>query len=161
VADTSRTTHHTSPNPQSLLLLLAFALRVFRLDFQELRGDEAFGYFFSLRSYDDIIATTLALREPHPVGSYFLQHIWLGWAGHSEFALRFVSVWFGVLAVALLYRLARRLELSPSTASVAALLLAASPYAVWHSQDARMYSILLALTLANPTFAALVSGLFR
>ena len=154
--DTSRITHHARPNsqslipnPQSLLLLLAFSLRLFRLDFQELRGDEAFGYFFSLRAYDDIIAATLALREPHPVGSYFLQHLWLSWAGHSEFALRFVSVWFGVLAVALLWRLARRLELSQAAASVGALLLAVSPYAIWHSQDARMYSILLALTLAS------------
>ena len=135
--------------PLPAILLLAFALRLFRLDFQELRGDEAFGYFFSLRAYDDIIASTLSLHEPHPVGSYFLQHIWLGWAGHSEFALRFVSVWFGVLTVALLYRLARRLELTLATASVGALLLAVSPYAIWHSQDARMYSILLALTLAS------------
>lgn len=156
MADNSRFTFYVSRIAQSLIsniqypiLLLAFALRVFRLDFQELRGDEAFGYFFSLRPYDDIIAATLALREPHPVGSYFLQHLWLGWVGHSEFALRFVSVWFGVLAVALLYRLARRLELSPATASVGALLLAVSPYAIWHSQDARMYSILLAVTLAS------------
>jgi len=136
-------------NSQIAILLLAFALRLFRLDYQELRGDEAFGYFFSLRTLDDIVAATLSLAEPHPVGSYFLQHFWLGWAGHSEFALRFVSVWFGVLAVALIYRLARRLELPPQTAAVGALLLAASPYAVWHSQDARMYSILLALTLAS------------
>ncbi|RLT44935.1 MAG: phospholipid carrier-dependent glycosyltransferase [Chloroflexi bacterium] len=136
-------------NTQYAIVFLAFALRLFRLAFQELRGDEAFGYFFSLRTYDDIIATTLSLREPHPVGSYFLQHLWLGWAGHSEFALRFVSVWCGVLAVALLYRLARRLQLSPATASTGAFLLAVSPYAIWHSQDARMYSILLALTLAS------------
>ena len=154
MADTSYITFYVSRiaairNSQLAIFLLAFALRLFCLDFQELRGDEAFGYFFSLRPYDDIIAATLALREPHPVGSYFLQHIWLEWAGHSEFALRFVSVWFGVLAVALLWRLARRLELSPATASAGALLMAISPYAIWHSQDARMYSILLALTLAS------------
>lgn len=135
------------------IFLLAFALRVFRLDFQELRGDEAFGYFFSRRSYGDIIAATLALREPHPVGSYFLQHLWLEWAAPvgvpGEFVVRFVSVWFGVLGVALLYRLARSLALSHTTAALGALLLAISPYAVWHSQDARMYSILLALTLAS------------
>lgn len=156
MANTPRRTQHAVCNGsrairnlQIATLLLAFALRLFRLDFQELRGDEAFGYFFSLRAYDDIIAATLSLREPHPVGSYFLQHLWLGWAGHSEFSLRFVSVWFGVLAVALLWRLARRLELSPAVASLGALLLAVSPYAIWHSQDARMYSILLALTLAG------------
>lgn len=135
------------------LLLLAFALRLYRLGFQELRGDEAFGYFFSLRPFSDIVRATLALQEPHPVASYFLQHVWLGWAGESEFALRFISAWFGVLAVALLYRLARRLALSPVTALLATGLLTLSPYAIWHSQDARMYSISLALTLASTWLA--------
>lgn len=131
------------------VLLLAFALRVYLLDNQELRGDEAFGYFFSLRAPGDMVAATLELQEPHPVGSYWLQHGWLAAAGHSEFALRFLSVWFSVLAVALLARLARTLGLAPMTALLAALLVAVSPYAVWHAQDARMYSMSLALTVAS------------
>lgn len=49
-------------------LILAFGLRVFGLGSQELRGDEAFGYFFSLRPFADMIDATLALQEPHPVG---------------------------------------------------------------------------------------------
>lgn len=136
-----------------LTLLLAFALRTYRLDFQELRGDEAFGYFFSLRTFDDIVESTLRLQEPHPVASYFVQKGWLSWAGASEFALRLVSVWFGVLAVALLYRLGRQLELGRGVSTVAAALLALSPYAVWHSQDARMYTMSLALTLASSWLA--------
>ncbi len=131
-----------------LLLLVAFALRVWRLDYQELRGDEVFGYFFSLRTLPDIVAATVELHEPHPVASYYLQHFWLEWAGHSEFALRFTSLWFGVLAVALLYALGRRL-LTPSAALFGTLLLGVSPYALWHSQDARMYSMSLALTIAS------------
>lgn len=130
-------------------ILIAFGLRAYRLGYQELRGDEAFGYFFSLRSFGDILKATLALNEPHPVASYFLQHVWLNGAGHSEFALRYLSVCFGVLAVALIFRLARRLRLAPATAMAAAFLLAISPYAIWHNQDARMYSISLALTLAS------------
>ena len=135
------------------VLLLAFALRVYRLDFQELRGDEAFGYFFSLRTFNAIVQSTLALKEPHPVASYFVQKVWLSWAGQSEFALRFISVWFGTLAVALLYRLGRRLDLSKPASLLAMLLLAVSPYAIWHSQDARMYSMSLALTLASTWLA--------
>ncbi|MFN8489189.1 MAG: glycosyltransferase family 39 protein [Caldilineaceae bacterium] len=142
-----------SPCLPVFLLLLAFALRVYRLDFQELRGDEAFGYFFSLRTFNDIVQSTLALKEPHPVASYFVQKIWLNWAGQSEFALRFISVWFGTLAIALLYRLGRRLDLSKPGSLVAMLLLAVSPYAIWHSQDARMYSMSLALTLASTWLA--------
>lgn len=145
------------------LILVAFALRVVRLDAQELRGDEAFGYFFTLRPYADIVAATLALHEPHPVASYFLQKTWMNWTGDSEFALRFVSVWWGVVAIALLWRLARRLALGPPTALLGAGLLALSPYVIEPSQTARMYSISLALTLASSWLAleALARGRWR
>lgn len=132
---------------------LAFGLRVFRLGSQELRGDEAFGYFFSLRPFEEIVRATLELREPHPVGSYFVEKVWLELAGHSEFALRFISVWFGVLAVALLYRLARRLGVRMGPSALGMALLAVSPYAIWHSQDARMYTTSLALTIASTWLA--------
>ncbi len=130
-------------------MLAGFALRVFRLAAQELRGDEAFGFFFQQGSVGQIVRDTIGLREPHPVGSYLLQKAWAGLTGQSEFALRFVSAWFGALAVALLYRLGRTLGLGRGTALLGAGLLALSPYAIWHSQDARMYTISMALTLAS------------
>lgn len=135
------------------VLLLAFTLRVFRLGYQELRGDEAFGYFFSLNPLPEIVRSTISLREPHPVAGYVVEKGWLALAGHSEFALRFASAWFAMLAVALLYRLARRLAMGRATAILAAALLAVSPYAIWHSQDSRMYSMSLALTLASTWLA--------
>ncbi|HEY65749.1 MAG TPA: phospholipid carrier-dependent glycosyltransferase [Caldilineae bacterium] len=135
------------------VILLAFALRVFRLGAQELRGDETFGYFFSLRPVPDIIWATLTLGEPHPVGSYLIEKGWLSLAGHSEFALRFISAWFGTLAVGIVYRLGRRLGLPRGTAGLGAFLLAISPYAIWHSQDARMYTMSLALTAASTWLA--------
>ena len=138
----------TAPSLALALLLLAFALRLYRLDFQELRGDEAFGYFFVQRDYTEIIDATIALQEPHPVASYFVLKTWLAAAGDSEFALRFLSVWFGVLAVALLLRLAQRIGFPRGPSLLAMALLAISPYAIWHAQDARMYSMSLALTTA-------------
>ncbi len=131
------------------VVLVAFGLRAFRLGYQELRGDEALGRLFSLESLPKLVRQTIELAEPHPVASYVVQGEWLKLAGHTEFALRFVSAWFGVLAVALIYRLARRLGLGKGAAALAGGLLAISPYAIWHSQDARMYSISLALTLAS------------
>ena len=131
------------------ILFAAFGLRCAGLDAQELRGDEAFGYFFSLNPLDEIVDQTLALREPHPVASYWLQHLWLDMAGHGEFALRFLGVWWSVLAVALILPLAIQLTLPTATGLVAASLMALSPYAIWHAQDARMYSMSLALTTAS------------
>ncbi len=132
-----------------LIVLTGYGLRVWRLDYQELRGDEAFGYFFGQSSYAQIVADTLSLHEPHPVASYFVQKAWLGAAGDSEFALRYVSAWFSVAAIALLARLGKRSGLPDSVAALGAALLATSPYAIWHAQDARMYSMSLALTLAS------------
>lgn len=135
------------------ILLFAFALRAAGLGAQELRGDEAFGYFFSLRPVADQMAATIALREPHPIASYIVERQWIAWAGASEYALRFVSLWFGMLAVALLGRLAHRLGLQPAVTLLGIALMAISPYAIWHSQDARMYSMSLALTLASTWLA--------
>ncbi len=132
-----------------LIVLSGYGLRVWRLDFQELRGDEAFGYFFGQSPYAQIVADTLSLREPHPVASYFVQKAWLGVTGDSEFALRYVSAWFSVAAIALLARLGKRSGLPDGVAALSAALLATSPYVIWHAQDARMYSMSLALTLAS------------
>ena len=137
------------------ILLLAFTLRCARLDYQELRGDEAFGYFFSLPALNEIVEQTLDLSEPHPVASYWLQHLWLKVAGHSEFALRFLGVWWSTLAVVLLLPLGKQLALPTATALTGAALMAISPYVIWHAQDARMYNMSLALTLASTVLAVL------
>lgn len=131
------------------ILLMAFALRVYRLGYQELRGDEALGRLFTQSSIAQFTRDTIALKEPHPVGGYILQKGFWSLAGDSEFAMRFVSAWFGVLAVALLFRLGRGLGFGKSAALLASALLAASPYVIWHSQDARMYTLSLALTLGS------------
>ncbi|MCS6849277.1 MAG: glycosyltransferase family 39 protein [Anaerolineae bacterium] len=133
----------------ALIVLLGFAARVYHLDFAELAGDEGFSYVFIQRSYGQMISDTLTMREPHPVGSYFLQKAWVSLAGISEFALRFSSVWFGVLAIALAWRFARELGFSRGTALAAAALMALGPFAVFYSREMRMYSMLLALTLAS------------
>ena len=137
------------------VIVMAFGLRIFRLGAQELRGDEAFGYFFIKQPYAQIVGDTLALEEPHPVLSYFTQKTWLSMAGTSEFSLRMLGALFGVLAVALLFRLALVSKLPVRISILGAALLAVSPYAIWHAQDARMYSMSMALTLASTLLAVL------
>jgi hypothetical protein len=136
------------------ILMLGFTLRVYGLSYEEVEGDEAFSYIFSIDTLDGIVHTTLTNGEPHPVASYFLDHFWLQLAGHSEFAFRFPSVWFGVLSVAVIYRLSRRLHLSVGQARdavpiLAALLIALSPFLVQESRNGRMYSMSLCLSMIS------------
>lgn len=139
------------------LILAAFALRVFSLGSAEIGGDEGFTVDFLMRSFTGIVQATFDLREPHPVGSYFLQKVWMAAAGHSEYALRLSSVLVGVLACALLYRLAR--EIFPDVrhvqriALIAVALLAMSAFAVRAGRELRMYSWQLMLLIAAALFA--------
>ncbi len=133
------------------LVWLAFALRLYRVAEQELRGDEAFGYFLSRRPLPEILAVTLA-GEPHPLGSYLVQKVWLALAGSTEIALRFPSIACGLLSIVLLRALLRALKLEDRVAWLSALIMAISPYAVWHSQDARMYMMVTAALLTSTWF---------
>ncbi len=71
---------------------------------------------------------------------------WIGLTGDSPFALRYSSLLFGVLAVPLTYVLGRRF-LGAAVGLVGAALVALSPHLVWYSQEAKMYSAILALGL--------------
>jgi len=130
-----------------LIFLCAFALRVYRLGVPSLRGDEAFSAQFITQPYVKLIAS-LARYEPHPPFYYTLLALWRQVAGFSEFALRFLSVWWGTLFVVLAYDLGKRLEGERLGATVA-VLAAVNPFLIWHSQEVRMYAALATLALAS------------
>lgn len=144
------------------LVMLAFALRLYRLDYQEMRGDEAFSVMFAQKELGSILTKTVSTTEPHPPLSFFLLHFWMVLAGRSEFALRFSSLFFGVAAVPLMYRLGRQLW-SEEAGLWAAGLLTLNPFQIWHAQEARMYAISTALGLASAVclLLALEKGRFR
>jgi hypothetical protein len=76
-----------------------------------------------------------------PPGYYALLRAWEFFVGRSEFALRYLSLLFGVLGVALIFRLGRR-GLETGVGVIAALLLTLQPFHAYYSQDARMYSLI-------------------
>ena len=138
-----------------LALLAAFALRVYRIDTPSLRGDEAFSVMYARSTPQEMLRSFTSSTEPHPPLSFFLLHYWGQVAGQSEFALRFTSLWFGVLCVVLIYALGRRLW-DKRVGLAAAGLLAINPLYIWHAQEARMYAILAALTMASMLLYLLV-----
>jgi len=87
--------------------------------------------------------------DVHPPAYFALLHGWLAIAGSSPFALRYLSVIFSLLAVALLWRFARLVDPTPPTAPLAALMAAISPLYVAYGQEVRSYALVTCLALAS------------
>jgi 4-amino-4-deoxy-L-arabinose transferase-like glycosyltransferase len=137
------------------LILCAFALRVYHLDFVSLRGDESFTVLFVAEPLPQLLEGIRNV-EPNPPFYYFLLRAAMFFLGQSDFSARYVSAFFGVLAIPLLYQLGRTLmpasRVGKMAALLAALLLAINPYQIWHSQDVRNYTLWPALSLASLCF---------
>ena len=89
-----------------LLLLLATGLRFHRLDAQSFWNDEGNSARLSERAIPAILEGT-ASDIPPPL-YYLLLHGWRALLGDSEFALRALSAFAGVLTVATVAALAKR-----------------------------------------------------
>lgn len=125
------------------ITLLAWGLRLYRLDAQSLWYDEGVTASLAQRSLVDL--TQWTARDIQPPLYYYLVWGWGQLAGWSEWSLRFVSVWWGVLTIPLLAVLVRHLTRQRLAVPVVALLTALHPLLVYYSQEARMYTMLVSL----------------
>jgi mannosyltransferase len=130
------------------------------------------GFAFLGRSslyLDEAVSTTIASAPWHrftqsvlhrEVNAVFYYVVLRGWAhiGHSEFAVRSLSVLAGVAAVAILILVARDL-FGRRAALVAGVLLAVDPLLVELAQDTRGYALSLLLVVASS--ALFVRGIQR
>lgn len=85
------------------------------------------------------------IRQNGPL-YYFLLRLWVALTGHSEYALRYLSLLFGVLCVPLTGALGFR-TVGRRAGTVAAALMALSPYMVWYGQEVKMYTLVPFLVL--------------
>jgi len=125
-----------------LTLLLAFALRLPHLGAQSLWYDETVSLTLAREPLPDLLAHTA--RDIHPPGYYLLLAAWLRIAPAAptpEFISAFFSLSAGILLLPLTFIMGRRLRLPAAVNRLACLLLAASPYHVWYSQEVRMYTL--------------------
>ncbi|HLZ10426.1 MAG TPA: glycosyltransferase family 39 protein, partial [Chloroflexota bacterium] len=125
-----------------LLVLIGYALRVWRLSAFSITYDELDSILFADMRVRDLFAA-LATYEPHPPFYYLFLHGWLNLAGRSDFALRFPSVTFGTLAVATAYSAGRCIG-GRAVGLAAMAILAVSQLSIAYSQDGRMYAALQA-----------------
>src|SRR5450432_3925929 len=130
----------------TLILLLAFTLRVLRLGDKTVWWDEAWSVWTAQQSFAQ--TTEITARDVHPPLYQWLLNGWVRVTGISEFAVRYLSLLWGLLTVAALYALVRRLA-NLRAALLAALFLTISTFAIHWSQETRMYSMsACAVTLA-------------
>jgi 4-amino-4-deoxy-L-arabinose transferase-like glycosyltransferase len=129
------------------VLAVAALLRFALLGHNSIWFDEAYVATVALSPWRAIPAV-LRTAEFHPPLYYLLMKAWITNTGLREATLRFPSACFGVLTVFLTYALVRRVS-SDAVSLLSAGLVAVSPFAVMADQDARMYALLGALTLAS------------
>ncbi len=130
----------------SLAIALAFALRVYRLGDKNIWWDEGLAIWAVRKGFTDLTLWTAS--DVHPPLYFWLLKPWVTLAGKSEFAARFLSVIWGVLTVALIYPLTKRL-IGHGVALLTTFLLAIARFHVWWSQEMRMYILAAFLILLS------------
>ncbi len=132
-------------HPSSFILLAAFILRIINITGESLWRDEVDSIRFAFAPYSDIFANFAKPGQNGPLYHLMLRG-WLSLTGTSDFTLRYFSLLFGVLSVALLYVLARRL-LGRQMALFAMSLITLAPTHIWYGSEGKMYALQLALLL--------------
>jgi mannosyltransferase len=133
-----------------LILLTAFGLRLYRLADKEVWYDEAFAVLYAEKELGAIVHGTVtsvegAAADIHPLMYYFFLHGWMC-IDQSPLVVRFPSVVFGLVALCMVFAISREL-FNPRIGLAATALGAASPFHIWYSQEARMYSLLCLTSL--------------
>ncbi len=137
---------------------IAIALRLVNLDGRPLWYDEAFAVLYAEKSFSTMLHGTLAsthgvAADVHPLLYYTILHVWMQLFGQSPGAVRMLSVLLGVATVGMAY-LVGRLLYDQRSALGSALIVACAPFAIYYSQEARMYALLGLAAIAMVYFFA-------
>lgn len=128
-----------------LVLLLGTGLRLTGLAAESIWLDEATSILLGRAGLLELVRLTA--QDIHPPFYYSLLHLWL-YLGEGEFVVRSLSAVIGVVSIAVIYQLGRKL-FDEKTGLIAAMLLAVSPLHIWYSQETRMYALVTLLTLGG------------
>ncbi len=114
--------------------------------------DEGFSAYIIKFNFFDIAKYTAL--DVHPPLYYWTLKIWCMFFGRSELALRSLSLFFGCIAILFGYFFVKRL-FNKRAAYVSLILLILSPMLVRYSQEARMYTMSVAIGVAATYILAL------
>src|SRR4051812_25655110 len=131
------------------LTLLAFVLRRYHLGVESFWFDEADIVQQAQQPLLAVLTSFTRAGENGPLYTLLL-HFWIALFGTGEAAVRTLSLIFGTATVPVIFYTGRRL-LNRELGLLAAALLAVSPFHIWHSQDAKMYTLVVLVTLISTT----------
>ena len=127
-----------------LVLGVAAIIRFSGLTKRDFWYDEAFTGIAVKETWQGMLS--MITNDVHPPLYYATLKIFSSFFNYSVVGIRVYSAIFGVLAIWALYLFTREL-FSKRAAIFAAILATVSPIAIQYSQEARMYSMLVALTI--------------
>lgn len=132
----------------TLLLLLAFGLRLYTIDTKAVWLDEAFSIWLANQPILDLWWWLIKIDQ-HPPLYYILLHLWQQLFGDLQGTVRLLSALSSTLTIPFFYGAVRRFFDHP-TAVIASFILATAPFHIRYAQETRMYSLLtlaVAITL--------------
>jgi mannosyltransferase len=147
----------------ALALALGAALRFVALSAREMSADEGASWASAVRPTVREVIASAAAHNPGKVPFHdLLLHEWVEAFGDGVAAMRALSALFGTLAIAFVFLATRELMLTAGRdgsslddedvcgiAALCALLLAVNLVTIKYSREARMYSLVLALAVAQ------------
>src|SRR5574340_1196661 len=131
-------------------VLVAFFLRVYRLADKNVWWDEGWSLWLGQKGLAWIALRTAS--DEHPPLHYWMLHFWDAFTGWNAFAGRFLSVAFGLLTIALIYRIGKKVG-EAWIGVLAALFLTVARFHVWWSQDIKNYTPSIFFAFAAVWFA--------
>lgn len=123
-----------------LIMVVGLILRLITIQSHEIAYDDAFSFLLSEKSLHTIINGTIA--DTMPPLYYFLLHFFISISRQLWF-VRILNVILNMSAISILYIFIRNL-FGRNEALIATFLASISPFQIYHSQELRMYSLLLA-----------------
>lgn len=132
-----------------LILFIGSFLRLYRLNFKGLWLDELSEVIVAESSTINGVLSGVSQHLSPPL-DYIILHFFLLF-GNNDFIARLPSAIFGILSIMIIYNVAKSL-FGIKEGLISALLLSLSPLHIWYSQEARMYSLFMLLSLLSILF---------
>lgn len=131
------------------LMLLVGLISIPLIYFNSIRLDEAQSIWQVSHSVPRIL--DIIAKDVHVPLYHLILHYWQGVFGNSIIAARYLSLMFLLFSIPLVYILAKKIY-TKNIAIMATVLFSIAPFINWYGNEARMYSLLMFVSLLNTIF---------